>query len=56
MLILSFIFVIVCDLLGGSEAGRIFYRLYIYMYYGWRLCYQEVRIGIPLTGLTSPYL
>ena len=47
---------IVCDLLGGSEAARFFLSfVYICITVGGYVI-KVVRIGIPLTGLTPPYL
>ena len=38
---------------SGSESGQGFCCLYLYCC--WKLNYQEVRIGIPLTGLFQPH-
>ena len=51
MLMLSFIFVIICCFF---EWKRICASL-VFLYCHWRSSYQEVRDAIPLTGLTLPH-
>jgi hypothetical protein len=55
MLLLSFIFVIVCCLNGSKRISADFLSL-VYMYGRLRSCYQEEFVGILLTCLIPPHL
>ena len=55
MLMLSFTFVIVCDILSGNKSGQFFFIVCLYMYCRWRSSYQVGKVGTPLTGSTPPH-
>ena len=49
------LYVIVCGVFfSGSESVQVLFIVCSYLYYRWRPSYHDGRVGIPLTGLTSP--